>query len=74
MVGDYWGPRGMARVMSHDVKRIRLPVYDFSLASTGGPSAGTIVPYSSPSPIVRPVLTFPGAVRPSTPKKTDYEP
>jgi len=27
--------------MSHDVKRIRLQVYDFSLASTGGPSAGT---------------------------------
>ena len=34
-----------ARVMSHDAKRIGLEVSDFSLASTGGPSAGTI-PYS----------------------------
>ena len=54
-----------ARVMSHDVKRIRLEVYGFGWASTGGPSAGTIV---------RPVFTFPGVVRPSTPKRTDYEP
>jgi len=59
------GPPGTARVMSHDVKRIRLKVYYFSLASAGGPSAGTIV---------CPVLTFWGAVRPNTPKKTDYEP
>ena len=36
-----------------------------SLASRGGPSAGTIV---------RPVLTSQGVVCPSTPKKTDYEP
>jgi len=49
-------------VMSHDVKRTRLEVYNFS---TGGPSAGTMV---------RPVLTFPGVVRPSAPKKTGYEP
>ena len=65
---DGRGRQGTARVMSHDVKRIRLEVYDFSLASTGGPSAGTMVP------IVRPVLTLPGVVSPSTPKKTDYEP
>jgi len=37
-------------VMSHDVKRIRLEVYDFGLASAGGPSAGTIVPYSPSGP------------------------
>ena len=36
--------------MSHDVKRIRLEVYDFSLAGTGSPSAGTIVPYSPSGP------------------------
>ena len=34
-------------------------VYDLNLASTGGPSARTIVPYS-PS-----VLTFPAVVRPA---------
>jgi len=61
---DGGGRPGTARVMSHGVKRIRLEVY-VSLASTGGPSAGTIV---------RPVLTSLGVVRPSTPKKTDYEP
>ena len=33
-------------MMSHDVRRIRLGVYDFGLASTGGPSPGTIAPYS----------------------------
>ena len=54
-------------MMSHDVKRIRLEVYEFSLASTGGPSAGTIVPYSPSGP------HLPGR-SPSTPKKTDYEP
>ena len=48
--GDGRGRPGTARVMSHDVKRIRLEVYDFSLASTGGPSAGTIVPYSPSGP------------------------
>jgi len=37
-------------------------------ASTRGPSARTMVP------TVRPALTFPGVVRPSAPKKTDYEP
>jgi len=58
------GPLGTARVMPYDVKRIRLEVYDLGLASAGGPSAGTIVP----------VLTFPGVVCHSTPKKTDYEP
>ena len=36
-------------MMSHDAKRIPL-VYDFSLANTGGPSAGTIVPYSPSGP------------------------
>ena len=41
-----------ARVMSNDVKRVRLQVYDFSLASTGGPSAGTIVPYSPSVPLL----------------------
>ena len=40
------GPPGTARVMSHDVRRIRSEVYDFGLASAGGPSAGTIVPCS----------------------------
>jgi len=49
-VGDGRGRLGTARVMSHDVKRIRLEVYDFSLVSTCGPSAGTIVPYSASSP------------------------
>jgi len=44
------GQPGIARVMSHDVKRIRLEVYDFSLASTGGLSAGTIVPYTPCGP------------------------
>ena len=29
--------------MSHDVKIIRLEAYDFILASTEGPNAGTIV-------------------------------
>jgi len=33
-----------AREMSHEVKRICLEVYDLNLASTGGPSARTIVP------------------------------
>ena len=47
---DYGGRPGTARVMSHDVKIIRLWVYDFSLASTGGPSPGTIAPYSLSSP------------------------
>jgi len=42
--GDGRGPPGTARVTSHDVKRIRLEVHDFGLASAGGPSAGTIVP------------------------------
>jgi len=65
MVGDGWGLPGTARVMPHDVKRIRLEVFDFSLPSTGGLSAGTIV---------RPVLTSPGVVRHSAPKKTDHEP
>jgi len=49
-VGDYRGPPGTARVMSYDVKRIRLEVHDFGLASAGGPSAGAIVPYSPSGP------------------------
>jgi len=53
--------------MSHDAGMIPLEVYDFSLASTGGPSTRTIVPYSPP------VLTSPGIVPPSTPKNKDYE-
>ena len=52
-------------MMSHDAGMICLEVYYFSLASTGGPSARTTV---------RPVLTFPGIVRPGTPKMTDHEP
>ena len=56
--GDGGGRPGTTRVTSHDI----------NLAGTEGPSARTIVP------IVRPVLTLPGVVRPSTPKKTDYEP
>ena len=47
--------------MSHDARVILSHVYDFSLASTGGPSAGTIVAYSPSG------LAFPGVVRPSTP-------
>jgi len=35
-------------VMSYEVKRIRSGVYDLDLASTGGPGARTIVPYSPP--------------------------
>ena len=42
--------------------------HDLNLADARGPSARTTVP------TVRPVLTLPGVVRPSTPKKTDYEP
>ena len=37
-------------MMSHDVKRICLEVYDFRLASTGCLSAGTIVLYSPSGP------------------------
>jgi len=48
--GGLRGRPGIARVMSHDVKRIRLEVHDFSLASTGGPSAGTTAPYSPSGP------------------------
>jgi len=44
MVRDGGGLPGTARVMSHEVKTIRLEVYDLNLASTGGPSARTIVP------------------------------
>jgi len=36
--------------MSYDVKMIRLQVYDFSLASTGGPRAETMVRYSPSGP------------------------
>ena len=50
MVRDGGGPPGTARVMSYEVKRIRSEVYDLNLASTGGPSARTIVPYSPSSP------------------------
>ena len=56
-----------ARVISHDVKGIRL-VYDINLAVPEVQALGL-----SPL-IVRPALTFPGVVRPSAPKKTDYEP
>ena len=54
-VGDYGAQLGRisdmtARVISYDVKRICFEVYDFSLASTGGPSAGTTVPYSPSGP------------------------
>ncbi|RPA91036.1 hypothetical protein L873DRAFT_1820047 [Choiromyces venosus 120613-1] len=36
--------------MSHDVIIIRLKLYDFNLASTGGPRARTIVPHSASGP------------------------
>jgi len=36
--------------MCYEVKRIRSEVYDVNLASTGGPSARTIVPYSPSGP------------------------
>ena len=55
---DGGGRPGTTRVMSHG----------FSLA---GPKVQALRLWS---PIVRPVLTLPGVVRPSTPKKTDYEP
>jgi len=38
--GGHEGWQGTGRVMSHDVRRIRLEVYDFSLAGAGGPSVG----------------------------------
>jgi len=66
-VGD---SRGTAWVMSHDAGMIRLEMYDFSLDSTGSPSARTIARYSR-SGLHLPV---PGVVRPSTPKETGHEP
>ena len=48
--GDCRRRPGTARVMSYDVKRIRSEVHDLILASTGGPSARTIVPYSPSGP------------------------
>ena len=50
LVGGGGGLQGTAQVMSRDVKRIRLEVYDINLASTGGPSTRTIVPYSPSGP------------------------
>jgi len=50
-------------VMSHDAGMIRLEVYDFILASTGGPNARTLVSYSPCAP------HLPGVVRPSALKK-----
>jgi len=41
---------GAAQVMSYEVKSIRSEVYDINLASTGGPSARTTVPYSPSGP------------------------
>jgi len=41
---------GRARVMFHDGIMIPVEVYNFNLASPGGPSARTIVPYSPPRP------------------------
>ena len=67
MVRDFGGQPGTAQVMSHVVKGIGLQVYDFSLATLGGPSAGTITPYSPSGP------RLPGR-SPSYPTKTDYEP
>jgi len=58
--GDGGGLPGTARVMSHD----------FNLASI----VLEVQALGLWSPTVRPVLTLPGVVRPSTPKKTDYEP
>jgi len=48
--GEGGGRPVSARVMSHDVKIISLEVYDINLASTGGPSARTTVPYSPSGP------------------------
>jgi len=50
MVRDGGGLPGTAREQSHEVKRIRLEVYDLNLASTGGPIGRTIVPYSPSCP------------------------
>jgi len=49
-VEDGRGLQWTARVMSHEVNRIRLEVHHLNLASTGGLSAGTIVPYSPSGP------------------------
>ena len=48
-MGDRRGPPGTTRVMSHNVKRIRLEVYDVSLICARGPSA-SMVPYSLSGP------------------------
>jgi len=37
---------GAARVMYYEMRSIRLEVYDLSLASIGGPSGRTTIPYS----------------------------
>jgi len=52
-------------VMPHDVERIPLEVYDFNLASVGGPSARTVAPYSSSGP------HLPGRSPSRPPPKTD---
>ena len=52
-------------MMSHDAITVCSEVHDSHLASTGGSKARTMVP------TVRPVLKFPGVVRPSTTKETD---
>ena len=66
--GDGGGRQGTARVMSHGVKRIRFEVYDLNLASTRGPRARTIVPYSPSGP------HLPGCSPSYTLKKRGYEP
>ena len=48
-----------SRVMYHDVIMILLEVYDFNLASPGGPTRS----------IVLSALTFPSIIRSSAPKK-----
>jgi len=50
MVSGGGGLPGTTGVMSYEVKRIRLEVYDLNLASTGGPGARTTVPYSPSGP------------------------
>ena len=68
MAGNAGGLQGTTRVMSHNRKRTRLGC----MISTR--LVAEVQTLKLWSPIVGPVLTFPGVVRPSTPKKTDYEP
>ena len=49
IVRESGGRLGTGQVMSHEVKRICLELYDFKLASTGGPTARIIASYRQSS-------------------------